>query len=159
MASGKRAALEQFVPSGRVLFLSGILQLCSNYYEDDRLIFFVSVACFFFKILPERRKFGHNKDKTVLWESLKNQLGRPKEKRSTQFSNLFWKSAPPPPPPPPPPRESPRSAPGLGIRVCQTSNPFFLEIFFRWRCNMGWILQLLEIERRGVERVFGYFSL
>ena len=34
MAWGKRAALGNFVPLGRALFPSGIIQLCSNYYKD-----------------------------------------------------------------------------------------------------------------------------
>ena len=37
MASGKRAALGHFVPSGRALFPSGFFQLCSNYYKDRRV--------------------------------------------------------------------------------------------------------------------------
>ena len=36
MDSGKRAAIGHFVSSGRVLFPSGIFQLCSNYYKVFR---------------------------------------------------------------------------------------------------------------------------
>ena len=51
------------------------------------------LACFS-KFCLQRRKFGQNRDKTVLWESSKNQFGRPK-KRSTKFSKFYWKSASP----------------------------------------------------------------
>ena len=38
IASGKRAALGHFVPSGRALFSSRIFQLCANYYIVSRLL-------------------------------------------------------------------------------------------------------------------------
>ena len=59
---------------------------------------------FFSKNCLRRRKLCQNRGKTVLWESSKNQFGRPKKKkRSSKFWKIFWKSAPP--------RENPRSAP------------------------------------------------
>ena len=55
----------------------------------------------FSKIFLRRRKFCQNRRKTVLWESSKNQFGRPKKKK--KVVKIFRKSAPP--------RENPRSAP------------------------------------------------
>ena len=60
--------------------------------------------CFFFKICLRRRKFSQNRGKTMLWESSKNQFGRPK-KKVVKIFDFFLKIRPPP-------RENPRSAPG-----------------------------------------------
>ena len=43
----------------------------------------------------------------MLWESSKNQFGRPKKKKGRQNFRKFFEN------PPPPPRENPRSAPGF----------------------------------------------
>ena len=59
----------------------------------------------FSKICLRRRKFCQNRGKTVLWESSKNQFGRPK-KKVVKILEIFLKI-------PPPPRENPRSAPAL----------------------------------------------
>ena len=56
----------------------------------------------FLKFCLRRRKFGHNRNKTVPRESSKNQFGRSKKKVDKIFEN-FLKIRPP--------RESPRSAP------------------------------------------------
>ena len=59
----------------------------------------------FSKICLRRRKFCQNRRKTVLWESSKNQFGRPKKKKKgRQNFGKFFEN-------PPPPRENPRSAP------------------------------------------------
>ena len=57
----------------------------------------------FSKICLRRRKLCQNRGKTVLWESSKNQFGRPKKKGRQNFGKYFET---------PPPRENPRSAPG-----------------------------------------------
>ena len=62
----------------------------------------------FSKICLWRRKFSQNRGKTMLWESSKNQFGRPKKRSSKFWKIIFLKSAATPPPPP---RENPRSAP------------------------------------------------
>ena len=49
--------------------------------------FFPFLACFS-RFCLRRRKFCLNRDKTVLWESSKNQFGRPKKKKR---SSKFWK--------------------------------------------------------------------
>ena len=43
----------------------------------------------FSKICLRRRKFSQNRGKTVLWESSKNQFGRPKKKGSQNFGKFF----------------------------------------------------------------------
>ena len=43
----------------------------------------------FSKICLRHRKFCQNKGKAVLWESSKNQFGRPKKKRSSKFWKFF----------------------------------------------------------------------
>ena len=63
------------------------------------------VLTVFLKILLRRRKFCQNRGKTVLWESSKNQFGRPKENMVVKILVNFLKIRPPP-------RENPRSAPG-----------------------------------------------
>ena len=61
----------------------------------------------FSKICLRRRKFGQNRDKTVLWQSSENQFGRPK-KSSTNFSKVLKIC---------PPGENPRSAPDQSIPI------------------------------------------
>ena len=56
------------------------------------------LASFFSKSGLRRRQFGQNRGKTVLWESSKNQFGRPKKKGRQNFRKFFEN-------PPPPPRE------------------------------------------------------
>ena len=52
--------------------------------------------CFFKKIRLRRRKFSQNRGKTVLWESSKNQFGRPKKKKVVEILENFLKIHPPP---------------------------------------------------------------
>ena len=59
---------------------------------------------FFQKFACCAKFFCQNRGKTVLWESSKNQFGRPKKKG--QNFRIFFEN-------PPPPRENPRSAPDL----------------------------------------------
>ena len=58
--------------------------------------------------LGELEKAAQKFGKTVLWESSKNQFGRPKKKKIVKILENFLKIRPPPPP-----RENPRSAPGF----------------------------------------------
>ena len=53
----------------------------------------------FSKICLRRRKFCQNRGKTVLWESSKNQFGRPQKKKVVKILENFSKIRPPPPPP------------------------------------------------------------
>ena len=59
----------------------------------------------FSKNCLRRKKFSQSRGKTMLWESSKNQFGRPKKKVVKIFEN-FLKIRPP--------RGNPRSAPGVG---------------------------------------------
>ena len=89
---------------------SGISEM--HFWQTDPKIFLRAPKkgffdCFFFsKICLRRRKLRQNRGKTVLWESSKNQFGRPKKKKvvkSQNFGKFFLKIRPP--------RENPRSAP------------------------------------------------
>ena len=64
---------------------------CQNFSKSAQKRLFLTV---FSKICLRRRKFCLNRRKTVLWESSKNQFGRPKKKKKVVkiFEN------PPPPP-------------------------------------------------------------
>ena len=53
------------------------------------------LTVFFSKNCLRRRKFSKNRGKTVLWESSKNQFGRPKKKGRQNFGKFF--ENPPPP--------------------------------------------------------------
>ena len=67
-------------------------------------------------------KSAQNRGKTVLWESSKNQFGRPKKKKGRQNFGKFFEN------PPPPPRENPRSAPGA-LMIHGLSRLTVLETF------------------------------
>ena len=49
----------------------------------------------FSKICLRRTKFSQSRGKTVLWESSKNQFGRPKKKKSRQNFGKFFENPPP----------------------------------------------------------------
>ena len=50
----------------------------------------------FSEICLRRRKFSQNGGKKVLWESSKNQFGRPKKKKVVKIFDFFLKIRPPP---------------------------------------------------------------
>ena len=52
------------------------------------------LACFFLNFACCAKNLAKIGTRTVLWESSKNQFGRPK--KMSKFSKIFWKSAPPP---------------------------------------------------------------
>ena len=58
------------------------------------------LLAFFFKFCLRRRKFGQNRNKTVLWESSKNQFGRPKKmmiiEEADKIFKIFFENPPPP---------------------------------------------------------------
>ena len=60
---------------------------CQNFSKKCPKTAFLTVF-FFSKNCLRRRKFSKNRVKTVLWESSKNQFGRPK-KRSSKFWKIF----------------------------------------------------------------------
>ena len=60
-------------------------------FEGERAAFWL----FFSKICLRRRKFSQSRGKTVLWESSKNQFGRPK-KKVVKILEIFLKIRPPP---------------------------------------------------------------
>ena len=103
------------------IFLKALLAPIYTNFEGERApkknaIFFVKIfqkvpkngffLTVFSKICLRRRKICQNRGKTVLWESSKNQFGRPKKKKVVKILENFLKFRPPPPP-----RENPRSAP------------------------------------------------
>ena len=55
---------------------------CQNFSKSAQKRLFLTV---FSKICLRRRKFCQNRGKTVLWESSKNQFGRPKKKKGRQI--------------------------------------------------------------------------
>ena len=85
-------------PKKNAIFLSKFFKKCPK----------TAFLTVFLKICLRRRKFCQNRGKRVLWETSKNQFGRPKKKKSRQNFGKFFEN-------PPPPRENPRSAPGSFI--------------------------------------------
>ena len=79
-------------PKKNAIFLSKFFKKCPK----------TAFLTVFSKICLRRRKFCQNRRKTVLWESSKNQFGRPKKKKKNRqnFGNFFEN------PPPPPSRKS-----------------------------------------------------
>ena len=65
---------------------------CQNFSKSAQKRLFLTV---FSKICLRRRKFCQNRRKTVLWESSKNQFGRPKKKKSRQNFGKFFENPPP----------------------------------------------------------------
>ena len=82
-------------PKKNAIFLSKFFKKCPK----------TAFLTVFSKICLWRRKFCQSTGKTVLWESSKNQFGRPKKKVVKVLEN-FLKIRPPL-------RENPRSAPDL----------------------------------------------
>ena len=124
----------QFLPTDPKIFLKAPWAPIYTKFEGKRAPkkkrdFFVNIFqkvpknglfdCFFFKICLRRRKFTHNRGKTVLWESSKSQFGRPNKKVVKILEN-FLKIRPPPP------RENPRSAPGYN-NINNHNKKFFFE--------------------------------
>ena len=73
-------------PKKNAIFLSKFFKKCPK----------TAFLTVFSQICLRRRKFSQNRGKTVLWESSKNQFGRPKKKVVKFLEN----------PPPPPSRKS-----------------------------------------------------
>ena len=97
-----------FWPTVPKIFLKALLAPIYTNFEGERAPkkrdFFVKIFQKVPKKCPKRaQKFRQNRGKTRLWESSKNQFGRPKKKGRQNFGKFFAN--------PPPPRENPRSAP------------------------------------------------
>ena len=72
-------------PKKNTIFLSTFFKKCPK----------TAFLAVFSENCLQRRKFCQNRGKTVLWESSKNQFGRPKKKGHQNLWKFFWKSAPP----------------------------------------------------------------
>ena len=77
---------EERAPKKNAIFLSKFFKKCPK----------TAFLTVFFKNLPAAQKFCQNRGKTVLWESSKNQFGRPKKKNKI-LENFLKIRAPPPP--------------------------------------------------------------
>ena len=74
-------------PKKNAIFLSKFFKKCPK----------TAFLTVFSKIRLRRRKFCQNRGKTVLWESSKNQFGRPKKKKKVvKILENFLKIRPPP---------------------------------------------------------------
>ena len=90
---------ELFILLSNLTFLQYILIFEGEHAPKKNAIFWSEFSkkclktpfsdCFFSKFCLRRRKFGQNRDSTVLRESSKNQFGRPKKKGRQNFRKFF----------------------------------------------------------------------
>ena len=71
-------------PKKNAIFLSKFFKKCPK----------TAFLTVFSEICLRRRKFSQNGGKKVLWESSKNQFGRPKKKKGRQNFRIFFENPP-----------------------------------------------------------------